>query len=78
MGARPDYGERKEGTDVRFVVELVDVAGGRVEGRVFTASGSDPRPFSGWLQLLELLEPQVTEGDAAASGATTTTGEEPE
>jgi len=60
------------------VVELVDGAGGRVEGRVFTASGRDPRPFSGWLQLLELLEPQVTDVGAATSGATTITGEEPE
>jgi hypothetical protein len=40
---------------VRFLVELTRGAGGRVSGQVAAADGP-PAPFSGWLELLRLLE----------------------
>src|SRR3954454_19481669 len=47
---------------VRFVLELTPTEHGRVEG-VLVREGSEPQQFSGWLDLLRLLErvAQVTE-----------------
>jgi len=51
---------------VRFVLDLSTGDGGRVSGQVSTADGPAV-PFSGWLELLRLLEdgvgpPPVTQG----------------
>lgn len=42
---------------MRFVVEVVPTAGGRVEGTVLCQGRGQPVPFCGWLGLLRLLEP---------------------
>jgi hypothetical protein len=47
---------------VQFIVELHHDDDGRISGRV-VAGQADPMPFSGWLELLRLLEDAV-EADA--------------
>lgn len=43
---------------MRFVVELTPVEQ-RVEGTVDCDGPGEPRPFSGWLELLHVLEANV-------------------
>jgi hypothetical protein len=55
---------------VRFVLELMPAEHGRVDG-VLTREGNDERlPFSGWLDLLRLLEGAAgnSPGDQHGSG----------
>jgi hypothetical protein len=55
---------------VRFVLELIPAEHGRVEG-VLVREGNDERqPFSGWLDLLRLLEDAAGDspGDQHGSG----------
>lgn len=40
----------------RFVVELHPTGTGRVEGVVIPEETGETQPFSGWLELLRLLE----------------------
>ena len=64
---------------VRFVLELTPTEHGRVEGMLVREESDEPQRFSGWLDLLRLLESavQVTEvrqrapaqGDARGSDA---------
>ena len=44
---------------MRFAVELWPAAGGRVEGSVECDGTQGPVAFSGWLELLRLLEADV-------------------
>lgn len=46
---------RPQGAPVRFLVDLSSDADGRVSGEVAMADGP-PVPFSGWLELLRVLE----------------------
>lgn len=55
---------------MRFVLELIPAEHGRVEG-VLVREGNDERqPFSGWLDLLRLLEGAAGDspGDQHGSG----------
>ena len=42
---------------MRFVVEVLPTADGRVEGTVLCQGRAQPVSFYGWLDLLRLLEP---------------------
>jgi hypothetical protein len=42
---------------MRYVIELRRTADDRVEGVVLPEGGEVGSPFSGWLELLSLLEP---------------------
>lgn len=44
---------------MRFVVELGVGPAGAVEGTVTRGEADTPSPFSGWLELLRLLEEQA-------------------
>jgi hypothetical protein len=46
---------------LRFIVELRDTNEG-VEGEVTPEGATEPQRFSGWLELLRLLEPPVARG----------------
>ncbi len=48
---------------MRFHVDIDELAGGRPEGRVTDALSGSEDPFSGWVELLRLLE-----GHVAAQG----------
>lgn len=58
-------GERPlpQGRPVQFLVELSNDADGRVSGHV-AAGDRPPAPFSGWLELLRLLEGGVDDMSA--------------
>ncbi len=43
-----------------LLLELVPTADGRVEGSVRSAPSDEPLAFSGWLELLRLLEAAIT------------------
>jgi hypothetical protein len=53
-------GSRGEEVLVRFSVELRHTADG-VEGEVTQEGAAEARPFSSWLELLQLLEPLQTQ-----------------
>jgi hypothetical protein len=57
---------------VRFLVDISRDGEGRVTGHV-EGSGDEPIPFSGWLELLRLLEDRAPlagmDGGVPASGA---------
>jgi hypothetical protein len=57
---------------VRFLVDISRDGDGRVTGHV-EGSGDGPVPFSGWLELLRLLEDRApltgADGGARVSGA---------
>ncbi|WP_157488864.1 hypothetical protein [Pseudofrankia sp. DC12] len=44
---------------MRFVVEIRHTSNG-VEGEITQADATEPQRFSGWLELLRLLEPAQT------------------
>lgn len=48
----------EQGTE-RFVVEIRPTDDGRVVGTVGRPGSADPVPFSGWMDLLRLLEPRT-------------------
>lgn len=48
-------GPRPHSAQMRFLVDLTKGEGGRVSGEVSTAEAPSV-PFSGWLELLRLLE----------------------
>jgi len=52
---------------LRYVVDLECSTDDQVEGRVSTETWPAPRAFSGWLHLLELLEPRATPAGAGAT-----------
>jgi hypothetical protein len=54
MGA--SYLLSEEARMARFVVELHPTGAGGVEGIVIPESTGEAQPFSGWLELLRLLE----------------------
>jgi len=62
---------------MRFHVDIDELAGGRPEGRVTDPLGGSETPFSGWVELLRLLEGHVaaqgehadTEGTATKRGS---------
>jgi hypothetical protein len=55
---------------VRFVLELTPAEQGRVEGALVREGNDERQPFSGWLELLRLLEGAVGDspGDQHGSG----------
>jgi hypothetical protein len=58
--------------NVRFLVDISRDGDGRITGHV-EGSGGGPVPFSGWLELLRLLEDRAplagVDGGTPASGA---------
>ena len=62
---------------MRFHVDIDELAGGRPEGRVTEALSGSEAPFSGWVELLRLLEGHCSAQDGLAeadAGATTRRG----
>ncbi|HEY9559027.1 MAG TPA: hypothetical protein VIR58_19990 [Acidimicrobiales bacterium] len=53
---------------MRFTIDLDSDADSRVSGLVATADGS-PVPFSGWLQLLRVLEDGTQDNERAQAPA---------
>jgi hypothetical protein len=53
--------ESTRGGRVRFIVELRHSDDG-VEGEVTPEGATEPQRFSGWLELLQLLEPSPGHG----------------
>ncbi|MEW6472590.1 MAG: hypothetical protein AB1679_09990 [Actinomycetota bacterium] len=49
------------GLRVRFVVEVWRTEDDRVEGRLAPEGSSEMLPFSGWIELISLLEPPPLE-----------------
>ena len=60
-------GDSHEEEKVRFVVELASAAGGRVEGSIRRDEVRESVPFSGWLELLRLLEAHLVEAPQIAT-----------
>ena len=59
---------------MRFHVDIDELAGGRPEGRVTEALSGSETAFSGWVELLRLLEGHVAAQDELAeTDAGTTT-----
>jgi hypothetical protein len=60
--------------DVRFIVDI-EHRRGVVEGQVTQEGVTGPHPFSGWLDLLRLLEPSVAPtADLTPTGPVVTDG----
>lgn len=53
----------------RYLVEIAMSAPGRVEGKVCAVGQSCSSPFSGWLDLLRLLEPGDPDPTSTRAGA---------
>lgn len=56
---------------MRFVIELRRTEDDRVEGYLTSDGTPEERPFSGWAELMSLLEPpmiEVTDAPRAAVG----------
>lgn len=53
---------------MRFIIDMDEPEPGRIEGCVSREGDQAPLPFSGWIELLSLLEPAAGQADEPGDG----------